>query len=177
MNSTRLTLDPFTADHFSTLGRWFESEREVVQWGGSDLRHPLDDEQLQAMTADPAGRLCWMARHDRELVGHAQLALDWRNGNAVIGRVAIAPERRGRGLAVPMLELVLDEAFAIEDIERIELNVYTWNAPAIATYERLGFQREGIRRSSTRVGSERWDTAIMSLLRTERRCAGGRWSQ
>jgi RimJ/RimL family protein N-acetyltransferase len=171
MDSTRLALVPFTADHFPTLAAWFASEREVVQWGGRGVRFPLDDEQLRAMTdealAQPATRLCWMARRDSELVGHVQLALDWRHGNALIGRVAIAPERRGRGLAAPMLELVLAEAFSIETIERVELNVYTWNAPAIATYERLGFQTEGIRRSSTRVGNERWDTAMMSLLRSE----------
>jgi RimJ/RimL family protein N-acetyltransferase len=126
---------------------------------------------------EPATRLSWMAQRDRELVGHAQLGLDRRNGNALIGRVAIAPERRGQGLAVPMLDPVVAEAFAIEEIERVELNVYTWNAAAIATYERLGFQTEGIRWSSARVGSERWDTAIMALLRADRRNARGRGSQ
>lgn len=44
-----------------------------------------------------------------------------------------------------MLELVLAEAFSIDVMERVELNLYAWNAPAIATYERLGFQTEGVR--------------------------------
>jgi RimJ/RimL family protein N-acetyltransferase len=66
-----------------------------------------------------------------------------------------------------MLELVLAEAFALDDVERVELGVYSWNAPAIATYKRLGFQVEGTRRSSTRVGNERWDSMMMSLLRAE----------
>jgi RimJ/RimL family protein N-acetyltransferase len=171
MALTRLTLVPFTAVHFATLAGWFASEREVVQWGGSAVGFPLDDEQLQAMAdeslTEPATRWCWMAHRDDELVGHAQLALDWRHGNALIGRVAIAPQRRGQGLAAPMLELVLAEAFSIDVMERVELNVYTWNAPAIATYARLGFQTEGVRRSCTRVGNERWDAALMSLLRAE----------
>lgn len=172
MDSTRLVLIPFTAEHFPTLAGWFASEREVVQWGGSAVRFPLDDDQMRAMTdesaADPPTRLCWMAQRGQELVGHVQLALDWRHGNALIGRVAIAPQHRGQGLAVPMLELVIAKAFSIEGMERVELNVYTWNAPAIATYQRLGFRTEGIRRSATRVGHERWDSAMMSLLRSER---------
>ncbi len=177
MELTRLSLVPFTADHFATLSGWFASEREVVQWGGSAVRFPLNDEQLQAMTdealTEPATRWCWMAERGAELVGHVQLALDWRHGNALIGRVAIAPSRRGQGLAVPMLELVVSKAFSLDAMERVELNVYTWNAAAIATYERLGFQTEGIRRSCTRVGNERWDAAMMSLLRSERRGGAG----
>jgi RimJ/RimL family protein N-acetyltransferase len=172
MKSRGLALVPLTADHFPTLAGWFSSEREVVQWGGRDVRFPLEKQQLQAMAdeslTEPPARLCWMARRERELVGHAQLALDCRHGNALIGRVAVAPQHRGQGLAVAMLELVLAEAFSIETIERVELNVFTWNAPAIATYKRLGFQTEGIRRSCTRVGEERWDSAMMGLLRTER---------
>jgi RimJ/RimL family protein N-acetyltransferase len=171
MASSQLVLIPFMVDHFPTLMSWFASEREVVQWGGPGVCFPLDDEQLQAIVdesqTEPATRLCWMARRDRELIGHAQLALNWRNGNASIGRVAIAPERRGQRLARPMLELVLAEAFALDDVERVELGVYSWNAPAIATYKRLGFQVEGTRRSSTRVGNERWDSMMMSLLRAE----------
>jgi RimJ/RimL family protein N-acetyltransferase len=115
----------------------------------------------------PPSRLCWMAEHDGPLIGHAQLGFDWRNGNATLSRVAIAPWARGRGLATPMLRLVLEEAFVHSEIERVELNVYAWNAPAIRSYERLGFQTEGVRRSSALVDGARWDTAIMGMLRQE----------
>lgn len=54
-----------------------------------------------------------------------------------------------------------------------------FNAAAIRTYESLGFTLEGVRRSSTRVGDERWDTGMMGLLASEWRrlspnIAGGR---
>lgn len=111
--------------------------------------------------------LCWMAACADRLVGHAQLRFDWCNGNAALWRIGIAPGCRGRGFAVPMLRLVLEEAFARPGMERAELNVYSWNTPAIRTYERLGFAAEGVRRSATRVGTERWDTAVMGLLRAE----------
>ncbi len=166
-----IKLVPFTPSHFRTLARWFESERDVVQWGGSSVTFPLDDMQLQAMLdegrSEPPARLCWMAAEHGELIGHAQLRLDWRDGNATLSRVAIAPGARGRGLAVPMVALVIDEAFALPAIGRIELNVYGFNTPAIRTYERLGFAKEGVRRSSALVGSERWDTVVMSLRRVK----------
>lgn len=164
-------LIPFSREHFPVLASWFGSQAEVVQWGGPLVSFPLTVEQLDGMlaeaTATPPSRLCWMAARDGAFVGHAQLAFDWRNGNASLSRVAVAPSARGGGLAVPMLRLVVAEAFSRSSIQRLELNVYTWNAPAIRTYCRLGFQREGVRRSSARVGEERWDTAIMGLLRHE----------
>ncbi len=165
------TLVPFTAKDFATLAAWFASEAEVVRWGGPAVRHPLDAAQLQAMLDEGSGerpaRLAWSAMEDGAVVGHVQLGLDRRHGNATLSRVAIAPAARGRGLAAPMLELVLEEAFERLGMERVELSVYTFNAPAIRTYERLGFVREGVRRSSVRIGDERWDTAIMALIRGE----------
>ncbi len=171
MDATELALARFGVEHFATVASWFCSEREVVQWGGPAVHFPLDHDQMQSMLAEgrirPPKRRCWMAHRDSELVGHAQIAFDWRNGNANLGRVAIAPQRRGQRLARPMLQLVMEQALGIEDIERVALNVYAWNTAAIATYERLGFRSEGVRRSSTRVGDERWDTMMMSLLRAD----------
>ncbi len=164
-------LVPFAPEHFAVLSDWFTSQADVVQWGGPLLSFPLTDEQLQAMLDEgdvvPPTRLCWMAEDDDMLVGHAQVGFDWRNGNALLARVAIAPRARGRRLAGPMLRLVLEQAFARPEIEKVELNVYAWNTPAIRSYERLGFKTEGVRRSSALVDGDRWDTAIMGLLRHE----------
>ncbi len=178
-----LTLRPFASSDFSTLTSWFLSLRDVVQWGGSHLAYPLSDDQLAEMLAqgdaEPPARRCWMACRDGSPVGHAQLAYEWGDGNARLGRVAIAPASRGQGLARPMVALMIEEAFRTPGIERLELNVYMFNAAAIRTYESLGFMLEGVRRSSTRVGDERWDTGMMGLLASEWRraspaIAGGR---
>jgi RimJ/RimL family protein N-acetyltransferase len=166
-----LSLVPFSRAHFPLLVDWFPSHADLVQWGGPFLDFPLSDEQLERMLAEgeikPPSRLCWMACHEGELVGHIQLAFDWRNGNAVLGRVAIAPASRGQGLSNSMVALAVAEAFRFKAVERLELNVFTWNKPAIRTYERIGFTLEGVRRSSALVGGQRWDTAMMSLLRTD----------
>ncbi|RKF22441.1 N-acetyltransferase [Altericroceibacterium spongiae] len=126
---------------------------------------------LQAMLdegkTNPPNRLCWMAQEKEEFVGHIQLALDWRNGNATLSRVVIAPQMRGQGKGSQMLRLVTEHAFGFEAIERVELNVYAWNTVAIKAYEKLGLTLEGTRRSSALVEGERWDTCIMGLLRSE----------
>jgi RimJ/RimL family protein N-acetyltransferase len=166
-----LSLIPFVPVHFPTLAGWFASREDVVQWGGTAVAYPLDDRQLQAMLdgshGDPPARLCWMAEREGTLVGHLQLAFEWPDGAARLGRVVVAPEARGLGLARPMVALAIARAFAHPEIERLELYVYPWNTPALKTYERLGFVYEGTRRSSAKVGDQRWDTGIMGMLRAE----------
>lgn len=169
-------LIPFAPVHFARLLTWFASERDLVQWAGPTLAFPLDAAQLAAMLdearGDPPVRLCWAARSGGVVMGHAQLAFDWRNGVARIGRIAIDPAWRGRGLATPMLAAVIDEAFRRPGIERAELNVYSFNTAALRTYGRAGLTVEGVRRSSVRVGDERWDTVMMAVLRAEHAGAG-----
>ena len=167
-----LQLIPFTPEHYDQLCSWFGTEKDLIQWGGWGLSYPLDAAQLDQMLSEglspkPA-RLCWMVEGtDGALIGHVQLALDWQNGIGRIARVGLAPDKRGQRLAVPMLRLALAQAFAEEAVERVELNVFTWNQAAIRTYQKLGFVHEGVRRSSAKAGDERWDTAMMGLLRGE----------
>ena len=143
----------------------------MVQWGGPLVSYPLDDRQMAAMLRlgelEPPERRCWMAAAGGDLVGHAQLAYDWRNGNARIGRVAIAPDHRGRGLAKPMLRLVTAQAFADPAIERLELYAVAYNRHAIRIYESLGFVHEGEARAAVRVDGQRFGHLTMSMLRSE----------
>lgn len=168
-----MRLVPFGREHFPTLAGWFASERDVVQRGGTAVGYPLDDAQMSAMLrlgeTDPPERRCWMAADGADLVGHAQLAYDWRNGSARIGRVAVAPQSRGRGLAKPMLQLIMAEAFDDPAIERLELYAIAYNRHAIRIYESLGFVHEGEARSAIRIGNERFGNLTMSMLRSEYR--------
>ena len=157
--------------HAAALLGWFPTEAALLQWGGPDLRFPLDAAQLGAMLAEgqgaPPARRLWAGMRDGMLAAHAQVALDWRHGVARLGRVGVTPALRGQHLAAPFLREVIRATFAEPGFERLELNVYTFNQPAIRTYRGLGFTQEGVRRSAVRVGDARWDAAIFGLLRQE----------
>lgn len=173
-----MELKQFSQEDFSLLASWFPTETDLIQWGGSKLRFPLDDTQMNAMLTDLSetqpDKLSWMALHEDCLIGHAQLHFDWKNGNAALARVAIAPAFRGQKLAVPMLNVVIAEAFKSPRIMRLELNVFAFNQSAIQTYKRLDFVVEGIRRSSVAVGHERWDSVIMAILRSDYKLLSGK---
>lgn len=171
MPTTPLRVDAFSEAHVPEMLDWFSSLEALVQWGGPGLSFPLEAAQLEAMLAGTEGaeaeRLMFAGIVDGKLAGHAQVALDWPNGVGRLARVAINPRMRGQRLAQPFLREVTRRFFTDPAFERLELNVYTFNEAAIRTYRSLGFQEEGVRRSSAKVGDARWDTAIYGLLRGE----------
>ncbi len=166
-----MQIRPLERRDFQTIIDWFPSEAAPIQWGGPDVRFPLDEAQLAEMADEgrqtPPLRRLWVGELDGIPAAHAQVALDWRHGVARLARIGISPSLRGRGLAVPFLQQIIRTTFADAAFERIELNVYTFNQAAIRTYRKLGFVQEGVRRSAVKVGTERWDSAVFGLLRTE----------
>lgn len=164
----------FEAEDVPLLKSWLPTLEDTVQWGGPFFDFPVPDAALLELialhTGDEPARECWMVTDAEDrAVGHFQLAFNARSRQADLGRVVIAPAFRRRGLAHPLTELAVDQAFARPWVHRIELKVYVHNRPAIAAYERAGFVREGVRRECMHVGDGYWNSAVMGLLRPERR--------
>jgi len=73
----------------------------------------------------------------------------------------------GSGWGTDAQRTLLAFGFGTLGLERISLTVSATNARAIRSYEKVGFQREGVMRSSFRVAGERQDTLLMAILRDE----------
>jgi RimJ/RimL family protein N-acetyltransferase len=72
-------------------------------------------------------------------------------------------EARGRGVATRSVRAAVDHAFA-NGIFRIEAHVRLGNTASERVLERLGFEREGVKRRLLRHGGERVDATLFSLL-------------
>lgn len=169
--SSSLTLRPFRKNEISVLKSWFPTEEDTLQWAGASLAYPIADKDLKALITRHVGKApryeVWAADLADVMVGHLQIWYTMRLRQATLGRIAIAPMRRGSGLSKSLVDLAVSLAFSRPWINRIELRVYDHNAPAIATYRRAGFVLEGTRRQSTPIGTSYWNTHVMSLLREE----------
>jgi len=167
-----LSLRPFTKRDTPQLKSWFDTEEDVVQWAGASLQYPIKNSQLHRLMrkhygAEPEHEVWAVIGHDNTVTGHFQLRYSRRLAQAILGRVAIAPDHRGMGFGAKLIALATRQAFARPWINRIELRVYDFNTPAIKTYKRSGFVEEGTLRQSTPIGNTYWNAVIMSLLRAE----------
>ena len=167
-----LTLRPLAAADCDRLLTWIDSADALWQWSGARaFTWPLDRAQLVRDLAARAGSGGLLAGVDGsgEMVGHVLIEAQHHHGLGHIGRVAVAPDRRGQGLGAALMSATVRHAFDELGLHRLQLMVYTFNAPAIATYRAVGFVVEGVALDSTRGSDGRWDGVMMSLLEPDYR--------
>jgi len=166
-----LSLRKFAKRDIKSLFAWFETEREVLQWAGAALTWPLERKDFLHLLRQHQGpesvREVWAVDRGGEVVAHFQISFNRRLNTAGLGRIAITPSQRGQGLARPLMDLITEHAFSRSWVHRADLLVYAHNLSAIKAYKHAGFTLEGTRRETTPIGSEIWDTHMMSILRRE----------
>jgi GNAT superfamily N-acetyltransferase len=95
---------------------------------------------------DPRVRAWWGVREGRRLI--AVGAERGRAGVGMLASIAVAPDRRGRGLGAALTAAMTRHRLAVDDV--VALGVMTDNAGAARLYRRLGFG-EPLPRSSVEV--------------------------
>jgi len=82
-----------------------------------------------------------------------------------VGSLGISVDRdyRGRGVGTRLLEHLVAWAPS-HGVTRIELEAFSSNPRAIALYEQLGFEREGVRRGAVVVDGESVDVVCMARM-------------
>jgi RimJ/RimL family protein N-acetyltransferase len=169
-----IQLRSFSDSDFSRLMNWIDSRESLIQWAGpTEFAYPLTETQLRKYLAGSEGERCirriYTATGDDDRpCGHIELgAINYENETASLCRVLIAPDCRGKGLCVPLVQSVLEVAFERLLLRRLELRVYGFNVAGIRCYEKAGFVWEGCLRRSQKVGEQYWDTVLMGILREE----------
>lgn len=170
-----IKLVPFAEADIGRLIGWVPSAEFLLQWGGAGFKFPLDRAQLkehlgQAARENP-DRLIYKAVDSAtgRAAGHGELlAIDRQNRSAVIGRMLVGPtELRGQGVGQQIVRELLRVAFQELSLHRVALHVYDFNEQAIRCYEKVGFQKEGLRRDVHKMGGQYWSVYIMSILEDE----------
>lgn len=104
----------------------------------------------------------WVLEDDGRVLGSANVT-SRVTGVLSLG-MAILPEGRGRGAGRALIETIMEHARAV-GAHKVDLEVWTDNARAIAVYSACGFEVEGVRREHYR----RADGSLRSTLIMARR--------
>lgn len=116
------------------------------------LPHPTEamwKARLERFDAPDAQDILFVAEIGGELVGSAGLhpAPQLRRRHCAYLGISVAPGAQRRGVGSALMQALCDHADRWAQILRLELTVFTDNAPAIRLYERFGFRHEGLHRA------------------------------
>jgi RimJ/RimL family protein N-acetyltransferase len=104
---------------------------------------------------------------DGELLGTCTLfSIHRANMRAEVGYCLRSPYWR-QGYMSEALAALIDHAFRVLELRRLEADVDPKNANSLRILERMGFQREGLLRERWNVGGDIQDSVFLGLLARE----------
>ncbi|WP_374472801.1 GNAT family N-acetyltransferase [Phenylobacterium sp.] len=136
-------------------------------WGTLQTPYmPVELRQTMFDATDP-NRRALVAEVEGRVVGSAGLQREapHRRGHVASLGMAVHDAFARRGVGSALMAAVVELAERWWNIKRLELHVYADNLPAIALYERFGFEREGLMRAYAWRDGEYVDSLAMARLR------------
>ena len=161
-----------TAADLPAITRWW-ADADFLRLYNTAPAAPRNEDQLSrrfdlSQTSNETFLFAIRPLAEESLLGLLEFdGVDWSNRTTFVSIGIGQAEHRGQGYGVDAMRVGLRFAFHELNLHRVCLTVFSYNAPAIALYERLGFAREGVYREHIERDGQRHDMILYGLLRRE----------
>jgi RimJ/RimL family protein N-acetyltransferase len=172
IGTERLVLRRFRASDAGTLAA-YRSDPDVARY--QSWTAPVSLEQARTLVAtlaagdpDQPGWFQYAVERtgDRVHIGDVGVDLHENRRQAEIG-FTLAPAYQRHGYATEAVRAVLDHLFRVRGLHKVFAELDARNAASARLLERVGFTREGLRRSHTWIKGEWTDDLLYGLLADE----------
>lgn len=179
LHGKKVLLRPFQAADINPMLRILE-ESEINHLTGSV--HTSEQAQRAMSAAERARSIAWYEsrneQDDRLDLAIVDAASGQLVGEAVLNefdeenlccnfRILIGAAGRGLGLGSEATTLMVEYAFSVLHLHRLELSVFAFNPRAQHVYEKAGFVHEGTRRGAFCYDGAWYDELLYSILAQE----------
>ncbi|WP_312316722.1 N-acetyltransferase [Atlantibacter hermannii] len=132
--------------------------------------HPSRAMWQERMNQKSPGQYHLVAIVDDQVVGHLMIAAETRPRRSHVASFGLCVDaaRHNQGIATALLREMIAMCDNWLRIDRIELTVFVDNAPAIALYQKLGFDIEGTGKRYGLRDGDYIDAYFMARLRPSR---------
>lgn len=151
------------------LAAWSE-DADYLRDVDTDFAVPSTAESFQKPTCRSSNGIEFHLRtlENDTFIGFVALhGIEWNNQCGLLAVGIGEPEFRNKGYGTDALRLILRYAFDELNLNRVGLDVISYNVRAIRTYEKVGFKVEGRMREAVLRDGEKHDRIIMGILRNE----------
>ncbi len=158
-----LKVTSFPVGKAPTLLSWIDSERTRRLWSGNTFEKiPSPYEFLKHLSRTNLQPYAGLDEEE-ELVAYGELVDDGKEAG-ILCRVIVNPDKRRQGFGKAFCRELLRIGFGELGFNRVTLNAYHSNLPALRCYESLGFRRIAFRPKN----NFREDARDLVIMRKER---------
>ena len=171
LSGKHLKLGPLRGKDIEIIALWYE-DINFLRFYDFHPAIPKTREQLNSIYksggSDEFIPLAVRKIEDEELIGLVEIdGISYSNRFAWISIGLGADTERGKGYGFEALSMAINFAFNELNLERLQLNVISYNTAGIKLYEKLGFNKEGVYREAVLRDGVRSDLLLYGLLRKE----------
>jgi RimJ/RimL family protein N-acetyltransferase len=151
-----------------------------------DVALPLGDEAYQICSLEKAREFVAEAishqspvftivenENDRPIGRGVLFNINHVDRKAMLGILIGEADYRGRGYGTEAVQLLLQYAFNLLNLNSVSLGVFEFNPAALRCYEKVGFKIIGRQRQGRILGNARYDVILMDILAEEFTCDFG----
>ncbi len=165
MVGERCYLSPMSADDAVFYTTWLNDLQVCRNLTLSGVNITLEGERTALAELAKGHNYAIVDLSTDRLIGNCGLIdLDQTNGTAMVGIFIGDKAHRGMGYGTEAMRLLIDYGFQYLNLHNIALRVLAFNNVAIKCYEKIGFQRIGVRRQALNRERQRHDEIYMDLL-------------
>ncbi|WCO00331.1 GNAT family N-acetyltransferase [Psychroserpens ponticola] len=95
---------------------------------------------------------------------YERLKIDHRG---IIIQVYVKPQFQGKSVGINLIKFTLSEAFKIQGIEQVEIDVIESNTKAAKVYEKIGFAEYGIQKHFLKIENNYYDHKMMMIFKNQ----------
>jgi RimJ/RimL family protein N-acetyltransferase len=172
LRGEKVRLTAATNADLSIITRWW-ADADFLRLYETPPAAPRNEDQLSrrfdlSQTSSEVFLFAIRLLNDDDIIGLLELdGINWWNRTTFVSIGIGERDNRGLGYGAEAMQLGLEFAFNELNLHRVCLTVFSYNEPAIALYERLGFTREGVYREHLERDGRRYDMYLYGLLRRE----------
>ena len=172
LRGSRVRLRPLERGGLSRYQELFFEPEISLHYGELGMPENLDrlQRRFEAGEFDTTDRsLLLVIETEGTLIGTMQLknTENLPSRSATFGIMIGDPAYLDRGYGTEASTLLLDYVFAVLGYHKINLDLFEYNARALAMYEKLGFVLEGRRRENHWSRGRFWDDILMGVTAEE----------
>lgn len=172
LRGSRVRLRPLERVDLPRYQELFSEPEISLHYGELGVPENLDrlQRRFEAGEFDTTDRsLLLVIETEGTLIGTMQLknTENLPSRSATFGIMIGDPAYLDRGYGTEASTLLLDYAFAVLGYHKINLDLFEYNARALAMYEKLGFVLEGRRRENHWSRGRFWDDILMGVTAEE----------